>query len=91
MPTEVEVRMAELDRTAADLIQRAALLDSLAGDIARAAQVLDYREREIAMRENDVLRASLKLAQWRRERKLVRDREYKRNKKEQDNARRLAG
>jgi len=50
-----------LDDMAVDLIRRAATLDRLADAIECAAYKLDERTRDLEMRENDLLRASLEM------------------------------
>lgn len=50
-----------LDSMAADLIRRAATLDRLCAEIEFAAVCLDARARDLAQREDDVLKASLEM------------------------------
>lgn len=56
---------ALLDIMAADVIRRAATLDKLCEELEVAACILDMREKDLAMREDDLLKASLEMKQRR--------------------------
>jgi hypothetical protein len=64
---DLEPLLREMDRHAAELIVRAANLDYLAGQIDVRTVALEQREREVSMRENDVLMASLELKRWQKQ------------------------
>jgi hypothetical protein len=54
-----------LDDMAVDLLRRAATLDRLADAIECAAHKLDARTRDLEMREDDLLKASLEMRERR--------------------------
>ena len=52
---------ALLEMMNADIIRRAATLDKLCEELEIAAFILDMRNKDLEMRENDLLRASLEM------------------------------
>lgn len=55
----------QLDSMAIDVLRRAATLDRLAGEIELAALHLDERTRDLEMREDDLIKASLEMRERR--------------------------
>ena len=61
-PTITDADKYLLDVMAADVIRRAALLDKLCEELEVAAIMLEERTRDLEMREDDLIKASL---EWR--------------------------
>ena len=72
VPEQHEIDFHRLEQMAIENIRRAKINDDLAGkleawatNLQKREALLDGREAEVAMREADVLKASLELKRWR--------------------------